>query len=548
MAIRQSRFRQLLRHLVRRGSLALLASGTAFFFPAASPVCAAPPVELGAPEFHSPQSAETADRWQPVRGNVFRRTDDGAARVVSRDAAEGTTYLETQTVAPNANSVRWRIRDGQPTAANYAAPAPQAASAPRSFAAPDNVRALRPTAGGVRVIRQVNDEQAVESQDHPQHDPFGDRRATGGAVLNSPDLNPPAAETPFAENRAPATSRYYAPGVRLASQAPGELPQLPADPPLSGPPLRPLPAAPPRTVDDSAPGNLELPPASDPANDPAPEAAPDRTAQPLESAEPESRPLSAPRAGSIRRADPQRNTEFCQQTYNERNCCSDGNECQAHRERVRSHPLSKISLDITPTCNLSTRRGGEQTKCGFPFEDAPSRVWRDRSGETLAEGRVTALANLRLDITNDDGRTVRIRVRDLGEDDICFLAAWCGVPSECRLDDVALSPRNWSPLTMTWKASGLCHRPLYFEEVQLERYGHTTGPFAQPILSGAHFFANIAVLPYKMGIHPLNECQYSLGYYRPGNCAPWLVPPIPLSLRGATAEAAVILGGIYILP
>ena len=74
---------------------------------------------------------------------------------------------------------------------------------------------------------------------------------------------------------------------------------------------------------------------------------------------------------------------------------------------------------------------------------------------------------------------------------------------------------------MTWKASNLCHKPLYFEEVNLERYGHTAGPVLQPLVSSAHFFGNIIVLPYKMGVHGPTECQYSLGYYRPGNCAPW---------------------------
>jgi hypothetical protein len=109
-------------------------------------------------------------------------------------------------------------------------------------------------------------------------------------------------------------------------------------------------------------------------------------------------------------------------------------------------------------------------------------------------------------------------------------------------------PRNWVASTFTYQASGLCHKPLYFEEVQLERYGHTAGPIKQPLLSGAHFFLNIAVLPYKMGINPPCECQYALGYYRPGSCAPWHIPPVPISVRGALAEAGAWVGGIYIIP
>jgi hypothetical protein len=101
---------------------------------------------------------------------------------------------------------------------------------------------------------------------------------------------------------------------------------------------------------------------------------------------------------------------------------------------------------------------------------------------------------------------------------------------------------------MTWKSSELMHKPLYFEEVALERYGHTAGPILQPVLSTGHFFANIAVLPYKMGIHPMSECQYALGYYRPGNCAPWQIPAVPLSGRGALMQAGVVTGVAGLLP
>jgi hypothetical protein len=89
---------------------------------------------------------------------------------------------------------------------------------------------------------------------------------------------------------------------------------------------------------------------------------------------------------------------------------------------------------------------------------------------------------------------------------------------------------------------------LYFEEVALERYGHSVGPIKQPFVSGAHFFGSLIALPYNMGIHPPNECQYALGYYRPGSCAPWLVPPLPISLRGAAVAAGTYVGGIYIIP
>jgi hypothetical protein len=111
-------------------------------------------------------------------------------------------------------------------------------------------------------------------------------------------------------------------------------------------------------------------------------------------------------------------------------------------------------------------------------------------------------------------------------------------PCECPLLGDAYTGRNFGPTTFTWKATGVCHKPLYFEDVQLERYGHSWSPVVQPFMSAAHFFISVPLLPYKMGLTPPNECIYTLGYYRPGSCAPYVFEPIPLSLRGALFEAA----------
>lgn len=111
------------------------------------------------------------------------------------------------------------------------------------------------------------------------------------------------------------------------------------------------------------------------------------------------------------------------------------------------------------------------------------------------------------------------------------------LPKDCPLGNDVYQPRCFSPITYTWTASGLCHKPLYFEDVQLERYGHMAGPWVQPFASGAHFFLTIPILPYKMGLEPPNECLYTLGYYRTGSCAPYLFDPLPLSIRGALFEA-----------
>ena len=116
-------------------------------------------------------------------------------------------------------------------------------------------------------------------------------------------------------------------------------------------------------------------------------------------------------------------------------------------------------------------------------------------------------------------------------------------PCECTLGlNATFQGRSFAPTTFTWKAAGTCHKPLYFEDVQLERYGHSWNPVLQPFMSAGHFFVSVPLLPYKMGLTPPCECMYTLGYYRPGSCAPYMIEPIPLSLRAGVSQALGVTG------
>ncbi len=121
-------------------------------------------------------------------------------------------------------------------------------------------------------------------------------------------------------------------------------------------------------------------------------------------------------------------------------------------------------------------------------------------------------------------------------------------PVECGLGNEQFSPRSFEGTLFAWKASSLCHKPLYFEDVELERYGQTCSPLFQPLLSAAKFYLTLPILPYKMGLEPPCECIYPLGYYRPGSCAPFIIPPVPISLRGALLEAGVWVAGVALVP
>jgi hypothetical protein len=98
-------------------------------------------------------------------------------------------------------------------------------------------------------------------------------------------------------------------------------------------------------------------------------------------------------------------------------------------------------------------------------------------------------------------------------------------PEECVVDGNPFYGRHFSQSCVQWTASSVSTKGAYFEDVQLERYGHSRFPRLQPVISGAKFFATIPVLPYKMGVTPPSECVYTLGHYRTGNRSPQQVEP-----------------------
>jgi hypothetical protein len=94
-----------------------------------------------------------------------------------------------------------------------------------------------------------------------------------------------------------------------------------------------------------------------------------------------------------------------------------------------------------------------------------------------------------------------------------------------------------------WKPANICHFPLYFEDAMLERHGHVRWGCAQPLVSGAKFITTLPLLPYITTLQPPCEPRYTLGHFRPGNCAPALKDHLPWDRRAATVE--VLSAGAY---
>jgi hypothetical protein len=117
-------------------------------------------------------------------------------------------------------------------------------------------------------------------------------------------------------------------------------------------------------------------------------------------------------------------------------------------------------------------------------------------------------------------------------------------PIEIPEEFIPLEQRRFAPQRMFWAAPALCHTPLYFQDLVLERYGQNVeqaiGPagrffsyplddprqsiqrqqLLQPAYSAGMFFLQLAAWPYNLVMDPPWEAHYDLGYYRPGDPIP----------------------------
>ena len=216
--------------------------------------------------------------------------------------------------------------------------------------------------------------------------------------------------------------------------------------------------------------------------------------------------------------------------------------CEDMRSRLRDRSLKDIDLNVSPEFRNRSMTLEQLSR------EAEVRDWTDVTGMVIATGRMLNFQHDQVFIETPNGALRKIAFNLLSDLDTQYVADVWGLPVHCGAGYEPFVGRNFIQSEVQWKAPGACHKPLYFEDVQLERYGHETGPVLQPLLSTAHFVGNLALLPYKMGIHPPNECQYSLGYYSPGSCAPYMLQPFPWSLRGALAEAGAAVGGAALIP
>ena len=108
--------------------------------------------------------------------------------------------------------------------------------------------------------------------------------------------------------------------------------------------------------------------------------------------------------------------------------------------------------------------------------------------------------------------------------------------------------RAFPQVVKPWEAPNFFNYPLYFEDPALERSGHSHRPIIQPIVSIGRFSTQLICLPYLMTLDPPCREVYSLGWYRPGECAPKLHYQVPLNAKAAAVQAATVTGLVFLIP
>ena len=108
--------------------------------------------------------------------------------------------------------------------------------------------------------------------------------------------------------------------------------------------------------------------------------------------------------------------------------------------------------------------------------------------------------------------------------------------------------RYFTAVNYCWVATDLHHKPLYFEDVSLERYGQKWPCGLQPFVSVGKFAGQFIALPYQMAFDPVNRDIYALGYYRPGDAAPELLYQVPFNAKAAAMAAGVYTGLVFLIP
>jgi hypothetical protein len=181
-------------------------------------------------------------------------------------------------------------------------------------------------------------------------------------------------------------------------------------------------------------------------------------------------------------------------------------------------------------------------QASYADDEAGDEDTEDRQEATEATDSTASHKNKRLDALKKPLSSVRITATSGGEK----------VPPSRAPDilgdqpAVHITSTDAAPPTFDRYTLRFCHRPLYFEERNLERCGKTYG-CATNAVSGFYFLTNTAMLPYRIASQR-PDCTVAT----PGDCKTCQqfdcdIEPMEHDARGALLEAAAAAGFVFLL-
>ncbi len=165
--------------------------------------------------------------------------------------------------------------------------------------------------------------------------------------------------------------------------------------------------------------------------------------------------------------------------------------------------------------------------------------------QPAAPRRVKAIQEISLDITPvASGQDVPGEIKPPPNEGAAALVALAGEQPFTRGEEIDYG-FDLEPIP-----GGLevCYQPLYFQELNAERYGRSWG-ILQPAVSVANFYGRIPLLPYMAVSRPARRCTYHAHWSLPGYRTARREPhPLVISPAGGAAQTAALFGVILLIP
>lgn len=197
--------------------------------------------------------------------------------------------------------------------------------------------------------------------------------------------------------------------------------------------------------------------------------------------------------------------------------------------RTRQELLAEVLEDLKPVRQIDLRNAVR-----LPDLPAPADPTKKKTRKKVEPNELTALAMQLPDLSEDESKNVH------KPNDIAFTMWRHHKPS----DVVPIAHTPWQANRDSYP---FLHKPLWYEDPNLERCGRGWGPLTTTV-SAVHFAANTAILPYRFTaekqwrcVRTLPDCTVCEKFGCEAYLPPW-------SWSGAAAQAAATVGIIYLVP